>query len=343
MGVDPGREAASHPPRFTNDVRLYASSFSLDWIQVGRRPSGICGAGLLVAARLHGFSRTQRGVVNIVRVCDGTLRKRLIEFEETPSSSLKVKEFMKIDLEGEADPPSFIAGRRKAHKEKLLAANIGTQHDVSERDVEDGDDDIDDDEDEVDLEERETGDGRVAVETVAIGEEADAAMLAAVKEVDPEVLEEASADDSTLPAKRKRGRIDADDGTIPPPPEDPERRKRGIPPPPPEPAYYVPWVEPDDNGALSDLSDTELDEFILKDDEVEAKSKLWHEEHKDYLEKAAQKQKQATDDEKNGIAKPEPKKRKKKMLGNASSAEAAMEQMLARALFPSRVVACLGS
>lgn len=30
--------------------------------QVGRRPAGICGAALLIAARLHGFSRTQAEV-----------------------------------------------------------------------------------------------------------------------------------------------------------------------------------------------------------------------------------------------------------------------------------------
>ena len=33
-----------------------------DWMQVGRRPSGICGAALLIAARMHGFNRTQKEV-----------------------------------------------------------------------------------------------------------------------------------------------------------------------------------------------------------------------------------------------------------------------------------------
>jgi transcription factor IIIB subunit 2 len=78
-----------------------------DWLQVGRRPSGICGAALLVAARMHGFHRTQKNVVQVVRVCDSTLRKRLEEFEETPSSDLTMQEFMKIDMESEADPPAF--------------------------------------------------------------------------------------------------------------------------------------------------------------------------------------------------------------------------------------------
>jgi transcription factor IIIB subunit 2 len=47
-----------------------------DWIETGRRPSGICGAALLIAARMHGFRRTQKEVIQIVRVCDVTLRKR---------------------------------------------------------------------------------------------------------------------------------------------------------------------------------------------------------------------------------------------------------------------------
>ena len=49
-----------------------------DWMQVGRRPSGICGAGLLIAARLHGFRRTQKEIVQVVKICDVTLRKRCV-------------------------------------------------------------------------------------------------------------------------------------------------------------------------------------------------------------------------------------------------------------------------
>lgn len=95
-----------------------------DWIQVGRRPTGICGAALLVAARLHGFSKTQKEVINVVRVCDSTLRKRLEEFEATPSSNLTTQEFMKVDLEGEADPPAYTQARKKARlKEKANVAS----------------------------------------------------------------------------------------------------------------------------------------------------------------------------------------------------------------------------
>ncbi|XP_038074218.1 transcription factor IIIB 90 kDa subunit-like [Patiria miniata] len=84
-----------------------------DWMHTGRRPSGLCGAALLVSARLHNFNRTQKDIIRVVKVCDATLRKRLTEFEETPSGQLTIDEFNKIDLEEEQDPPSFTKGRRK--------------------------------------------------------------------------------------------------------------------------------------------------------------------------------------------------------------------------------------
>ncbi|KAF0883690.1 TF3B factor, partial [Crocuta crocuta] len=84
-----------------------------DWMHTGRRPSGLCGAALLVAARMHDFRRTVKEVISVVKVCESTLRKRLTEFEDTPTSQLTVDEFMKIDLEQECDPPSYTAGQRK--------------------------------------------------------------------------------------------------------------------------------------------------------------------------------------------------------------------------------------
>ncbi|XP_071800924.1 transcription factor IIIB 90 kDa subunit-like isoform X2 [Asterias amurensis] len=90
-----------------------------DWMHLGRRPSGLCGAALLVAARLHNFNRTQKDIIRVVKVCDATLRKRLTEFEETPSGQLTIDEFNKIDLEEEQDPPSFTKGRRRAKLAQL--------------------------------------------------------------------------------------------------------------------------------------------------------------------------------------------------------------------------------
>uniref|UniRef100_A0A8C4ZAB7 B-related factor 1 n=1 Tax=Gadus morhua TaxID=8049 RepID=A0A8C4ZAB7_GADMO len=90
-----------------------------DWMHTGRRPSGLCGAALLVAARMHDFRRTVKEVIGVVKVCQATLRKRLTEFEDTPTSHLTIDEFMRVDLEQECDPPSFIAGQHKTKIQQL--------------------------------------------------------------------------------------------------------------------------------------------------------------------------------------------------------------------------------
>ncbi|XP_029985031.1 transcription factor IIIB 90 kDa subunit-like [Sphaeramia orbicularis] len=90
-----------------------------DWMHTGRRPSGLCGAALLVAARMHKFHRTVKDVISVVKVCQATLRKRLTEFEDTPTSQLTIDEFMRVDLEQECDPPSFTAGQHKVKMQQL--------------------------------------------------------------------------------------------------------------------------------------------------------------------------------------------------------------------------------
>ncbi|KAJ1732250.1 transcription factor TFIIIB subunit brf1, partial [Coemansia biformis] len=77
-----------------------------DWIRTGRRPSGICGACLLIAARIHNFRRTQREIIRVVKIADTTLRRRLDEFRVTPSGNLTVADFRGLWLEQSADPPA---------------------------------------------------------------------------------------------------------------------------------------------------------------------------------------------------------------------------------------------
>ncbi|KAM3473809.1 hypothetical protein MY8738_008175 [Beauveria namnaoensis] len=88
-------------------VRL-VKRMSRDWLVMGRRPSGICGACLLMAARMHNFRRTVREVVYIVKVTNHTIQNRLQEFNHTESSQMSVEDFLKQDfLESSHDPPSF--------------------------------------------------------------------------------------------------------------------------------------------------------------------------------------------------------------------------------------------
>ena len=91
-------------------VRL-VQRMSLDWISMGRRPSGICGACLIMAARMHNFRRTVKEVVYVVKVTTATIQKRLDEFKITASSELTVEEFLTNQfLESTHDPPSFYRG-----------------------------------------------------------------------------------------------------------------------------------------------------------------------------------------------------------------------------------------
>lgn len=84
-----------------------------DWMHTGRRPSGLCGAALLVACRLNGIHCNIRDIIKIVQVCETTIRKRLFELGETQTGRLTVDEFMTVDLEGEDDPPCFKEARKK--------------------------------------------------------------------------------------------------------------------------------------------------------------------------------------------------------------------------------------
>ncbi|CAI4211940.1 unnamed protein product [Parascedosporium putredinis] len=98
-------------------VRL-VRRMSRDWMVMGRRPSGICGACLLMAARMNNFRRTVREVVYIVKVTNHTIQSRLEEFKFTESSNMTVEDFLTQDfLESSHDPPSFY---RKSDEYKEL-------------------------------------------------------------------------------------------------------------------------------------------------------------------------------------------------------------------------------
>lgn len=97
-----------------------------DWIQTGRRPAGVCAAGLIIAARMHGFRRTERQVVQVVRICEATLRKRLEEFGDTPSSQLTPEEFEGIWLEQEHDPPSYLRSASSLKAREMISAAEST-------------------------------------------------------------------------------------------------------------------------------------------------------------------------------------------------------------------------
>ncbi|KAE8350652.1 hypothetical protein BDV28DRAFT_138726 [Aspergillus coremiiformis] len=82
-----------------------------DWMTTGRRPAGICGAALILAARMNNFRRTVREVVYVVKVTEITISQRLNEFSATESGELTVDQFRSVQLENAHDPPSFTRAR----------------------------------------------------------------------------------------------------------------------------------------------------------------------------------------------------------------------------------------
>ncbi|KAJ3111237.1 transcription factor TFIIIB subunit brf1 [Physocladia obscura] len=99
-------------PAVIRDANRVVSRMDRDWIVKGRKPAGICAAALFIAARMHGFARTPSEIASVVKICEATLIKRLIDFKQTPSSELSVNEFKDIMLESSQDPPSFAKKRK---------------------------------------------------------------------------------------------------------------------------------------------------------------------------------------------------------------------------------------
>ncbi|KAG1331298.1 transcription factor IIIB 60 kDa subunit [Cocos nucifera] len=74
-------------------LRIVAS-MKRDWMQTGRKPSGLCGAALYISALSQGLNYSKSDIVSVVHICEATLTKRLIEFENTESGCLTIEEFL---------------------------------------------------------------------------------------------------------------------------------------------------------------------------------------------------------------------------------------------------------
>ncbi|KAL3163023.1 hypothetical protein ABBQ32_009450 [Trebouxia sp. C0010 RCD-2024] len=77
----------------TNTALRLVKSMKRDWMQTGRRPSGICGAALFIATHLHGLEFTRREIVAKIHIGEATLAKRVTEFATTAASDLTLEEF----------------------------------------------------------------------------------------------------------------------------------------------------------------------------------------------------------------------------------------------------------
>lgn len=115
-------EFGDETQQVANDATRLVQRFSRDWMQTGRRPAGICGAALVLAARMNNFRRSIEEVVQVVKIADVTLKKRLAEFSQTASSSLTITDFRTVDLTETADPPAYADERKKEQRKERAKA-----------------------------------------------------------------------------------------------------------------------------------------------------------------------------------------------------------------------------
>ena len=92
-----------------------------DWITCGRRPVGICGACILISAKLHNLNIDINNISKVVHVCPKTIFNRIEEFSLTRIASMTKEEFeiFKIsDFYPGADPPAFLKARKMEEVKK---------------------------------------------------------------------------------------------------------------------------------------------------------------------------------------------------------------------------------
>lgn len=278
-----------------------------DSIHSGRRPSGLCGAALLIAARMHDYSRTPMDIVRIVKIHESTLRKRLIEFGDTPSSMLTLDEFMAVDLEAEQDPPAFKAARKR-DKERLQRL---PEHEAELTDLQREIDNY--------LDQELRRGSRKRKLDASENEETDKFIRNSTLDVINECLED-DADDSKMDSRKFSRGIAPDIAAMCAPVVDYKRNDTEN-----EQINLTESSELDIEG----LDDNEIDGYIMTEDESKYKDEMWNKLNADYLKEAKAKEERLAREREEG--KPEKKKRRvnrKKNIGPSNSAGEAIEKML---------------
>ncbi|XP_077179986.1 transcription factor IIIB 90 kDa subunit isoform X2 [Paroedura picta] len=317
-----------------------------DWMHTGRRPSGLCGAALLVAARMHDFRRTVKEVIRVVKVGESTLRKRLTEFEDTPASQLTIDEFMTVELEEECDPPSFTAGQRKI-KIQQLEKELSKKLEELEGELSSYQDEI-----EIELENsRPKAKGVYANYTKEkcvednilsiFGEEEgeDEELEAAANHLNKDFCNELAMKDQ-LQEKEAAAGPPALESLLGPLPT---AASLGI----TESIKECILTKGRDHGEstgdgeldLSGIDDREIDMYILNETEAKIKAELWMKENADYLKEQKEKEARIAKEKELGIYKEhKPKKSaKKRELIQASTAGEAIEKMLEQKKISSKI------
>ncbi|KAF5906507.1 transcription factor IIIB 90 kDa subunit-like, partial [Clarias magur] len=337
-----------------------------DWMHTGRRPSGLCGAALLVAARMHDFRRTVKEVIGVVKVCEATLRKRLTEFEDTPTSHLTIDEFMRVDLEEECDPPSFVAGQKKL-KIQQLEQELARKLDEYQGEINSYQDEI-----ETELENsrpklrgiyamyarEDANGGSLSLVSDLTGDEdtQDEEMEAAaqhlnedfIKQVLPEL--EQSPQGGTEAQEQGKGAAELPSGSTHVPLTSllgplPSAASLGL---TDSIRHCLTEVEEEDVSAedksdngeldLEGIDENEIEKYILNEKEVQAKTELWMKQNEEYLREQKEKEERIAKEKEQGIYKEKPKKTSKRREPiRASTAGEAIEKMLEQKKISSKI------
>lgn len=264
---------------------------------------------------MHDFSRKPDDIVRVVKIHESTLRKRLLEFGETPSSSLTLDEFMNIDLEAEQDPPAFKAARKK-DKERL--SKITDESELTALQIE-----IDaalERDFQTNSRKRKINigaGGSVPVDVYDENTETDKF----IKESTFDIINECMNDEDEpeeAPVKVESLGMKPDLialCTVS------EKEQNQI-------AANENATEQINDLDLEGLDDDEINGYILSETEALHKDKLWKQMNAEYLQQVKEREERNAKEREDG--KPERKKRrgKKKPIGPSSSAGAAIEKML---------------
>ncbi|CAG8439942.1 11419_t:CDS:2 [Acaulospora colombiana] len=270
-----------------------------DWMQTGRRPAGICGACLLIAARMNNFRRSVKEVIAVVKTADVTIKRRIEEFKETPTAKLSVQDFRVVWLEQQSDPPAFTKARKaeknmtgkrnpitiisdSSSKEKAGDESYGTQINSSLRegvidnerkrrndDIDEEDSDSDKNSNDENLTENinQNQNGRNLVE----------------EQIEKELEEEMNSYLNDPNLKKISSEMEEESGKKCSNKDHSEKDKL------------------DDEEIGSDFDDDEISNVILSEEEVKIKTQVWMDMNREYLKEVEEKRKKQEIDRANGI------------------------------------------
>lgn len=113
-------EFGSYTKLVANDAAAILSRMNRDWIISGRQPAGLCGACLILAARMNNFRRSVREVVYVVKAGEVSIHRRLEEFRRTKAGRMTVQQFRDFSkrLKDTAEPPVVWEARQKEERKR---------------------------------------------------------------------------------------------------------------------------------------------------------------------------------------------------------------------------------